>query len=80
MQGVSFRKLITFTLTLEGEGFCGRINIQGTPDPDPTRGSAVSAAGTASATGTAVLSQTWDGKGYSHPYYWASFVIMGNWR
>jgi CHAT domain-containing protein len=22
----------------------------------------------------------WDGKGFSHPYYWAPFVLMGNWR
>jgi CHAT domain-containing protein len=22
----------------------------------------------------------WNGEGFSHPYYWAPFVIMGNWR
>jgi pentatricopeptide repeat protein len=22
----------------------------------------------------------WDGKGYSHPYYWAHFIVIGNWR
>jgi CHAT domain-containing protein len=22
----------------------------------------------------------WTGKGFSHPYYWAPFIIMGNWK
>ncbi|MDR2461368.1 MAG: CHAT domain-containing protein, partial [Deltaproteobacteria bacterium] len=22
----------------------------------------------------------WEGTGFSHPYYWAPFVIMGNWK
>ncbi|MDR2461271.1 MAG: tetratricopeptide repeat protein [Deltaproteobacteria bacterium] len=22
----------------------------------------------------------WEGKGFSHPYYWAPFVLMGNWK
>jgi CHAT domain-containing protein len=41
------------------------------------RGTAISAAGTAAASGAA---PRWDGSGHSHPYYWAPFVIMGNWR
>jgi CHAT domain-containing protein len=24
--------------------------------------------------------EPWTGEGFSHPYYWAPFVIMGNWR
>jgi CHAT domain-containing protein len=23
---------------------------------------------------------SWEGKDFSHPYYWAPFVLMGNWR
>jgi CHAT domain-containing protein len=22
----------------------------------------------------------WTGKGFGHPYYWAPFIIMGNWK
>jgi CHAT domain-containing protein len=25
-------------------------------------------------------SRAWNGKGYSHPYYWAPFLLMGNWK
>jgi CHAT domain-containing protein len=25
-------------------------------------------------------SRAWNGKGYSHPYYWAPFILMGNWK
>jgi CHAT domain-containing protein len=24
--------------------------------------------------------EPWTGEGFSHPYYWAPFVLMGNWR
>jgi TPR repeat protein/CHAT domain-containing protein len=24
--------------------------------------------------------RAWNGKGYSHPYYWAPFILMGNWK
>jgi CHAT domain-containing protein len=26
------------------------------------------------------VAKPWDGQGFSHPYYWAPFVIMGNWK
>jgi CHAT domain-containing protein len=43
------------------------------------RGTAISAAGVASVSGTGA-GTSWGGIGYSHPYYWAPFVVMGNWR
>jgi CHAT domain-containing protein len=30
--------------------------------------------------GEANAAPPWPGKGFSHPYYWAPFVLMGNWR
>jgi CHAT domain-containing protein len=43
------------------------------------RGTAVSAAGASSASGTGDAPR-WNGSGFSHPYFWAPFVVMGNWR
>jgi CHAT domain-containing protein len=40
--------------------------------PD-ARGSAVSA-------DAGPMTAPWPGKGYSHPYYWAPFILMGNWK
>jgi CHAT domain-containing protein len=44
------------------------------------RGTAVSAVGPAAASSGTRDTPRWDGTGHSHPYYWAPFVIMGNWR
>jgi CHAT domain-containing protein len=40
----------------------------------PTRGIPVSA------NGNQPEIAPWSGKGYSHPYYWAPFILMGNWK
>jgi CHAT domain-containing protein len=45
---------------------------------DTERGSAV--AGVAGAAEVAGTESPWAGRGWSHPYYWAPFVIMGDWR
>jgi CHAT domain-containing protein len=44
------------------------------------RGTAISAAGASTAAVSGTEAPYWDGTGYSHPYYWAPFVVMGNWR
>jgi CHAT domain-containing protein len=44
----------------------------------PGRG-VLSAMGGAAAA-AAEAAPAWAGKGYSHPYYWSSFIVMGNWR
>jgi CHAT domain-containing protein len=52
-----------------------------TAEPAPLRGTALSASGTSSSSAASgTEAPRWDGKGYSHPYYWAPFVVMGNWR
>ncbi|MDR1038135.1 MAG: CHAT domain-containing protein [Deltaproteobacteria bacterium] len=45
---------------------------------DDMRGIALSAAG-ANVQGTAGAA-VWEGEGFSHPYYWSSFVLMGSWK
>jgi CHAT domain-containing protein len=59
-------------------GAQGAQDTQGTDN----RGAAVSAAAAAGASGAAGSAATprWEGSGWSHPYYWAPFVLMGNWR
>jgi CHAT domain-containing protein len=46
------------------------------------RGVAVSASPAAGGEGSGEVARAprWDGKGFSHPYYWAPFVVMGDWR
>lgn len=46
--------------------------------PAEERGTVISATGVSSAQGANAPS--WEGYGYSHPYFWAPFLIMGNWR
>jgi CHAT domain-containing protein len=48
-------------------------------DAAEDRGTGISAAG-AAATGTAVSAPRWEGTGYSHPYFWAPFIVMGAWK
>jgi CHAT domain-containing protein len=43
----------------------------------PVRGTAKAASGV---DGLVTGIPPWEGTGFSHPYYWAPFVIMGNWR
>ncbi|MDR1313241.1 MAG: CHAT domain-containing protein [Deltaproteobacteria bacterium] len=45
-------------------------------DTAPARGTAVG--GRAGA--AAESAPAWEGKGFSHPYYWSPFVVMGDWR
>jgi CHAT domain-containing protein len=44
----------------------------------PARGTALVGYGIAHAARNAA--PAWEGEGYSHPYYWAPFIIMGSWR
>jgi CHAT domain-containing protein len=49
----------------------------------PWRGTVLSASaavGTGSGSGGEGEAPPWDGKGFSHPYYWAPFVLMGDWK
>jgi CHAT domain-containing protein len=49
----------------------------GVPEPSPERGTLLSVLdGTASADGA----PPWNGRGRSHPCFWAPFVVMGDWR
>jgi CHAT domain-containing protein len=53
-------------------------NDSGKPDAPlyvETRGKVISLQ-----TGDKDRPQTWNGTGYSHPYYWAAFILMGNWK
>ncbi|MDR1313430.1 MAG: tetratricopeptide repeat protein, partial [Deltaproteobacteria bacterium] len=49
------------------------------PSSTGTRGTAIGSTGIS---GGARLSSAppWEGQGFSHPYYWAPFVLMGSWR
>jgi CHAT domain-containing protein/tetratricopeptide (TPR) repeat protein len=50
--------------------------------PAPARGTAVSGSGEreAGGGGGGGTAPRWEGKGYSHPYFWAPFVVMGDWK
>jgi CHAT domain-containing protein/tetratricopeptide (TPR) repeat protein len=52
----------------------------GGPDAGAARGKVPSLHGEASVGNPLPGTPGWDGKGTSHPYYWAPFVLMGNWR
>jgi CHAT domain-containing protein len=82
--------------TLCASGAGGAAGSSGTAgaagnDGTDNRGSAISAVGAtgaaeagtgASGTGAndSAATPRWEGSGWSHPYYWAPFVLMGNWR
>jgi CHAT domain-containing protein len=55
----------------------------GAPDAVPqgfdSRRAALSASGAAAGAANSAAPR-WEGTGFSPPYYWAPFVIMGNWR
>jgi CHAT domain-containing protein/tetratricopeptide (TPR) repeat protein len=44
----------------------------------PARGTPLAASGLAA--GAVGSAPRWEGKGFSHPYFWAPFVVMGDWR
>ncbi|MDR3155464.1 MAG: CHAT domain-containing protein, partial [Deltaproteobacteria bacterium] len=51
--------------------------------PAPWRGTVLSASASAGAAGAGADSGNappWDGKGFSHPYYWAPFILLGDWK
>ncbi|MDR3155463.1 MAG: tetratricopeptide repeat protein [Deltaproteobacteria bacterium] len=48
--------------------------------PAPLRGTPLSAAGTVGAAGAGAGAPPWGGKGFSHPYYWSPFILMGDWK
>jgi CHAT domain-containing protein len=79
--------------TATGAGASGTSGISGTDGTEATenRGAAISAvaasgaleagdAASGSGKGASTASPRWEGSGWSHPYYWAPFILMGNWR
>jgi CHAT domain-containing protein len=73
----------------EGTGGTGGTDVTDVTEGPENRGAAISAlaatgaaeAGASGAgTGNPSPPSRWDGSGWSHPYYWAPFVLMGNWR
>jgi CHAT domain-containing protein/TolA-binding protein len=56
-------------------------NVQTAPSPSPypARGTPLDIGG-AERTAEPAAASEWDGKGFSHPYYWAPYVLMGNWK
>jgi CHAT domain-containing protein len=49
----------------------------------PARGKVISAygeAGESAAGGNAAGAPPWEGAGFSHPYFWGTFVLMGDWK
>ncbi|MDR1312331.1 MAG: CHAT domain-containing protein [Deltaproteobacteria bacterium] len=52
-----------------------------TAEPSPRRGIPLDVGGAAAPSGTAAAPPpAWDGKGFSHPYFWAPYVLMGDWK
>ncbi|MDR1036906.1 MAG: tetratricopeptide repeat protein [Deltaproteobacteria bacterium] len=45
-----------------------------------TRGIALSALEAGAVGMPAITAPRWDGTGFSHPYFWAPFVVMGSWK
>jgi CHAT domain-containing protein len=52
----------------------------GRPAEGGQRGTALSAAGEAALGSALREAPRWEGGGFSHPFYWAPFVVMGSWR
>jgi CHAT domain-containing protein len=73
--------------TVDAAGTAGTIESEGS-DNRGAAISAVAAAGAAEAgagasedgAGDSAETPRWEGSGWSHPYYWAPFILMGNWR
>ncbi|MDR1035366.1 MAG: CHAT domain-containing protein [Deltaproteobacteria bacterium] len=60
-------------------------DAEGTGDVKGTdrRGTALSAPGASSASCASaggISAKRWEGGGFSHPYYWSPFIIMGSWK